>query len=55
MLIYISGVDAIKEFALPLIIGVLAGAYTSIFLASSFWAVWKEAELKARLEKRAAK
>ena len=55
VLIYILGVDAIKEFALPLIVGVIAGAYTSIFLASSFWAVWKEAELKARLEKRAAK
>ena len=37
VLIYILGVNAIKEFA------------------SSFWAVWKEAELKARIEKRASK
>lgn len=55
VLIYILGVNAIKEFALPLIVGIVAGAYTSIFIASSFWAVWKEAELKARVEAAAAK
>ena len=32
VLIYILGVSAIKEFALPLIVGILAGAYTVIFL-----------------------
>ena len=50
VLIYILGVAAIKEFALPLIIGIIAGAYTSIFIASSFWAAWKEGEVKARAE-----
>ena len=50
VLIYILGVSAIKEFALPLIVGIIAGAYTSIFIASSFWAVWKESELKTRAE-----
>lgn len=50
VLIYILGVSAIKEFALPLIVGIVAGAYTSIFIASSFWAVWKESEIKARAD-----
>ena len=50
VLIYILGVTAIKEFALPLIIGIIAGAYTSIFIASTFWAAWKEADLKAKAE-----
>ena len=50
VLIYILGVTAIKEFALPLIIGIVAGAYTSIFIASTFWAAWKEADLKAKAE-----
>lgn len=50
LLIYILGVSAIKEFALPLIVGIIAGAYTSIFIASSFWAIWKESEIKARAE-----
>lgn len=35
--LYIFGVPAIKEFALPLIIGVTAGAYSSIFLAGPIW------------------
>ena len=55
VLIYILGVNTIKEFALPLIIGILAGAYTSIFVAAPFWAVWKESELKAKAEAAAAR
>lgn len=55
VLIYILGVNAIKEFALPLIVGIVAGAYTSIFIASSFWAIWKESEIKARAEAAAAR
>lgn len=50
VLIYILGVNTIKEFALPLIIGIIAGAYTSIFIASSFWGAWKESELKAKAQ-----
>ncbi|QSX06329.1 protein translocase subunit SecF [Sedimentibacter sp. zth1] len=35
--LYIFGVESIKDFALPLIIGVLAGTYSSIFIASPTW------------------
>lgn len=55
VLLYFIGVSAIKEFALPLIIGILAGAYTSIFIASPFWATWKESEKKAKAEARKSK
>ena len=48
VLIYILGVSTIQQFALPLIIGIVIGAYTSIFVASTFWAAWKEAEAEAR-------
>lgn len=51
VLLYILGVTAIKEFAFPLIIGVLAGAYSSIFIASPLWAAWKEAEFAAKQQK----
>lgn len=58
VLIYILGVTTIKEFALPLIIGIIVGAYTSIFVASTFWASWKESEAQAKAaaaaERRAA-
>ena len=48
LLIYILGVSTIKDFALPLIVGILAGAYTSIFIASTFWAAWRESDMKAK-------
>lgn len=51
VLLYILGVPSIKEFAFPLIIGVVAGAYSSIFIASTFWASWKEAELNSAKQK----
>jgi len=55
LLIYILGVNTIKEFALPLIIGILAGAYTSIFVAAPFWAAWKDSNQKAKAEAAAAR
>ncbi len=48
VLLYFIGVPSIKEFAFPLIIGILAGAYSSIFIASPFWAAWKEAEIEGK-------
>lgn len=50
VLIYILGVNTIKEFALPLIVGIVIGAYTSMFVASTFWASWKESSIKAKAE-----
>ncbi len=35
--LYILGVPAIRDFALPLIVGILSGAYSSIFIASPVW------------------
>ncbi|MCC8160140.1 MAG: protein translocase subunit SecF [Oscillospiraceae bacterium] len=48
VLIYILGVSTIKDFALPLIVGIISGAYTSIFIASTFWAAWKESNMQAK-------
>jgi preprotein translocase subunit SecF len=43
-MIYILGVSAIKEFALPLIVGILAGTYSSVLIAGPLWAIWKGRE-----------
>lgn len=40
-LIYILGVQSIKEFALPLIVGIVAGLYSSVCLAGSLWTIFK--------------
>ena len=33
----ILGVTSVKEFSLPLIVGIIVGFYSSVFLTSSFW------------------
>ncbi|MBP3377844.1 MAG: protein translocase subunit SecF [Clostridia bacterium] len=38
-MVYILGVTSIRNFALPLIIGILAGLYSSVCLASNLWVV----------------
>jgi len=40
--LYVLGVEQIREFALPLIVGVIAGTYSSIFIASPVWVMIKE-------------
>lgn len=37
VLLYFLGTDSVKQFAFPIIIGVLAGTYSSIFIASPLW------------------
>lgn len=46
--VYIFGVPSIKEFSLPLIIGLASGTYSSIFIASPIW-VWLENRRDKRL------
>ena len=48
---YFIGVTAVKEFAFPLIIGILCGTFTSIFVATPFWGAWKDAEYEAKARK----
>lgn len=40
--LYILGVDSIREFALPIIVGLIAGNFTSIFIAPSLWGIWTD-------------
>lgn len=44
--LFIVGVDSIKEFALPLMVGIIAGTYSSIFIASPIWYLFKKKEEK---------
>jgi len=38
--LYILGVTSIREFALPLMVGILCGTYSSICLAGTMWYVF---------------
>jgi len=48
VMVYILGVPSIKDFALPLIIGIIAGTYSSIFIAGQFWVLFKGKDTKAK-------
>ena len=39
--LYVLGVSSIKEFALPLMVGILAGTYSSVCLTSAMWYIFK--------------
>lgn len=47
-MVYILGVESIKVFALPIIIGIFVGTYSSIFVAGSIWATWKDMAVKGK-------
>lgn len=40
--LYVLGVATIKEFALPLIVGVLAGGYSSVCVTGALWYIMKK-------------
>lgn len=42
VVLWILGVDSIRTFTLPIIVGVLAGFYSSVFLSGNFWIFFKK-------------
>lgn len=40
--LYAFGVPAVQDFALPLMVGIVSGTYSSIFIASALWCKIKE-------------
>ncbi|MDO4289112.1 MAG: protein translocase subunit SecF [Eubacterium sp.] len=40
--LYILGVEAIRDFALPLVVGIATGCYGSIFVASPLWVFFQK-------------
>lgn len=51
----INGIVSIKDFTLPLIVGISSGCYSSIFIASSLFVVWKESREKKRIAAKTVK
>ena len=47
VVLYILGVASIKEFVFPLIVGMLAGVYSSVLLSAQIWARWYDKQIFA--------
>lgn len=57
VILYVLGVQSIRDFALPIIVGLVAGAWSSVMLATPFWA-WchkRVSLMKANRNTRASK
>ena len=51
----IFGVDSIRQFVLPLIVGISCGTYSSIFIASPLWIVFQKKFKKSEFHKASSK
>ena len=51
----IFGIGSLQEFCLPLIIGLMAGVYSTVFIATQLWAMWQIGLSNRRLAASAAK
>ena len=49
--VYILGVDSIKTFALPLIVGIFAGLFSSVCLAGPLWDLLTRGKIKIKTKK----
>jgi len=47
LMLYIIGVAAIRDFTLPILVGLLFGAYSSVFLSGSMWFMMVKDKIKA--------
>ena len=45
-MIYVMGVSSIREFALPMMVGIVCGAYSSVCITGSLWYMMKTAGKK---------
>ena len=47
------GIESVAEFALPMMIGIAAGSFSTILMATPFWAQWKVFAAKKKTRKSA--
>lgn len=50
-MIFIFGVTSLRQFTLPMIIGIIAGAYSSLFMAGTLWSKYRSMSRKNKREK----
>ena len=49
--LYIFGVESIREFAFPLVVGMIAGTYSSVLLSGQVWAMWMDKRMAKKAQK----
>lgn len=55
MFAVVNNVQSLREFTLPLLVGLIAGTYSSMFIAGPLWAVWKKSNTVKRVSSKSSK
>lgn len=50
-----NNIQSLKNFALPLMVGLISGGYSSIFIAGPLWAMWKNRQMVRKIPAKSAK
>ena len=45
-MLFVLGVSSIREFALPLMAGIIAGAFSSVCISGTLWCIMKKKKKK---------
>lgn len=48
----VNNIQSLKEFSFPLIFGLVSGTYSTVFIASPLWMLWRNARMKKVLRKK---
>jgi len=48
----VNNIQSLKEFSFPLIFGLVSGTYSTVFIASPLWMLWRNARMKQVLRKK---
>lgn len=55
VMLFIFGVTSIRQFTIPLMVGLVAGTFSSVFLAGPIWVMMKNLQAKRKHKKAAAR
>lgn len=53
--LFVLGVTSVKEFALPIMVGIVAGGYSSVFITGALWYVMSKGKYGVQKQKKAVK
>jgi preprotein translocase subunit SecF len=48
----IYNIESIKEFTMPLVVGIISGVYSTIFIASPLYMIWQERRIGKKVAPR---
>lgn len=51
----VNNIQSLKEFSFPMLVGIISGTYSSIFISSPLWVLWKEHQDKKRIAVKAVR